>query len=131
MTPVTSVAATMMFVMWAGSGASGSADSWTDVVGCLEGDDAAKCVRQRAVKAMENLLPESDEKDLELPKGVSPSVAKIIDRLGEMIASSVFQWYPEEDEQSPNSLDEGKRNTYLSINQIRMKLTLTYRTDNQ
>lgn len=100
--------------LWLVCGATVPEDPWVAVVRCLEGDGAAACVQKRAVRALEDILPQDDEKDVELPKGISSSVAKLIDRLGEMIASSVSKWYPE-DEQDPQGLDQGKLTATLLV----------------
>lgn len=109
---IVAVVAPVAAALWLVCGASGATvpeakDPWVSMVRCLDGDGAAACVQRRAVRALEDFLPQDDEKEVEIPKGVSPSIAKVIDRLGEMIASSVSQWYPEGDTQDPNSLDQG------------------------
>lgn len=78
---------------------------------CASSDSPAACVQSRAFRALED---SDDKEDDQLPKGVSPAVARVIDRIGDLIASGLSQWYPEPQETakaataSDNDIEQGK-----------------------
>lgn len=92
---------------------------WLAVLHCFKSSTPSTCFQHRAVRALEDLLPEADgDDDVQLEKSaemkdVSPTVSRLIDRVGELIASGISQWYPEDPEdiesaKSSNSVEQGK-----------------------
>lgn len=92
---------------------------WLAVLHCFKSDSPSSCFQHRAVRALEDLLPDTDDDDVEVEKSaemkdVSPGVSRLIDRIGELIASGISQWYPEDPEdlesaKSNNSVEQGKQ----------------------
>lgn len=112
---------------------------WLAVLHCFKSASPTSCFQHRAVRALEDLLPETDgDDDVEVEKSaemkdVSPTVSRLIDRIGEFIASGISQWYPEDPEdiesaKSSNSVEQGTHQPihFLIIN---LKHLLTTKTN--
>ncbi|XP_054279632.1 uncharacterized protein LOC128997879 [Macrosteles quadrilineatus] len=80
-----------------------TADPWDIVPSlllCASSDSPTACVQTRAIRALEDL---GDKEDDPLPKGVSPAVARVIDRIGDLLASGLSQWYPADTEEGKSA----------------------------
>ncbi|XP_046681984.1 uncharacterized protein LOC124368720 [Homalodisca vitripennis] len=83
---------------------------WLAIFHCFQSDSPTVCFQKRAVRALEDMFIKEDVDDKSVEqeeKGLSPAVGKIIDRIGDLIASGLSQWYPESDGE-PEDLDTAK-----------------------
>ncbi|XP_075218003.1 uncharacterized protein LOC142322817 isoform X1 [Lycorma delicatula] len=114
-------------------------DPWMSIMECFKSDTPGSCIQRRAFKALlgwaeedeVNEIP-SEERRTEtdddgpkavdsLPAGTPPAVGRIIDRLGDLIASSLAQFYPEPNENttSNDTNDSEERSSENGVEQDR------------
>ncbi|XP_075218005.1 uncharacterized protein LOC142322817 isoform X2 [Lycorma delicatula] len=114
-------------------------DPWMSIMECFKSDTPGSCIQRRAFKALlgwaeedeVNEIP-SEERRTEtdddgpkavdsLPAGTPPAVGRIIDRLGDLIASSLAQFYPEPNENttSNDTNDSEERSSENGVEQVR------------
>ncbi|XP_022198864.2 uncharacterized protein LOC111055870 isoform X1 [Nilaparvata lugens] len=103
-------------------------DPWMSFIECFKSDAPGGCLQRRAFKALlswaegdeaneitsggqRNTESDDEEPKVEgLPAGTPPAVGRIIDRLGDLIATSLAQFYPEpNDDGTPNLSAESEQ----------------------
>ncbi|XP_022198865.2 uncharacterized protein LOC111055870 isoform X2 [Nilaparvata lugens] len=112
-------------------------DPWMSFIECFKSDAPGGCLQRRAFKALlswaegdeaneitsggqRNTESDDEEPKVEgLPAGTPPAVGRIIDRLGDLIATSLAQFYPEpNDDGTPNLSAESEQRSN-GVEQVR------------
>lgn len=100
--------------------------SWISIIDCFREDSPTSCLQKRAFRAIEEAMPslnadqaenyapheKADDKEQskeKFPDGVSPTAGRFIERLGDVIATGLTHFYPDD------SRDIGENSTPQSI----------------
>lgn len=86
--------------------------SWLTIFDCFREDSPTSCLQKRAFRAIEEAMPssETDQADNyvsqekgekgkskeKFPEGVSPAMGRFIERLGDIIATGITHFYPDD-----------------------------------